>query len=604
MCGICGTFSYQKVNQEDILLINRMNEIQRHRGPNDEGMYSSDFCVLGHRRLSIIDLTSDGHQPFYSDDKRYILIYNGEIFNYIELREELKEKGWKFRTQTDTEVLLKAYQEYGEKCLAKFNGMFAFVIYDTKDNSLFFARDRFGIKPLYYIFLGSKIYFASEIKAFKAITEIKLSVNSQSVFDYLVFNRTDIFSDTFFKEIKRIPKGHYGIYNHDGLTIKQWWNPENYLGQCQDSILVIKEKINQIMNSAVTLRMRSDVNVGSCLSGGIDSSTILGILAKNGFIHNGYATFSASFPGERFDESGYADLLTEKFKCSNYKVYPSSDNCFNELRRFVYVHDEPTINAAYFAQYEVMRLAKEHNVTVLLDGQGADEIFAGYHYLHGFLLLEMIKNKNYAKFTSSLFSTMFRQQQMNAYQTLLFQLVPKKTKTILLRNKASYLTREYFSEHIKESIIFNKFFDANDLNTSLVRHFQYKLEHLLRSEDRNSMAFSIEARVPYLDYRLVEYLFSVSGNLKINRGVTKYIQKQALGQYTIKEILERKDKVGFDTPQNKWFKEKQWQDLANEAARELLEEFPGIFNKNIIKRMNSFDAWKIIQLFVWKDTLK
>ncbi|MBF0384930.1 MAG: asparagine synthase (glutamine-hydrolyzing) [Candidatus Omnitrophica bacterium] len=602
MCGISGVFNLNRIYEKDISIIREMNSIQKHRGPDDEGIFHNSFCVLGHRRLAIIDLSHNGHQPFESDDGRFKLVYNGEIYNYIELREELMAKGWKFRTKTDTEVLLKAYQQYGESCLKRFNGMFAFAVYDTKENLLFLARDRMGVKPLYYCLIEGKIYFASEIKALKAVKELKASLNDQSVFDYFVFNRIDVFADTFISEIKRLPKGHWAIYDKSGFRLNKWWDPASFLTDNEeDSLDIAGEKIEEILVSAVKLRMRSDVPVGSCLSGGVDSSIILGILNANNLAGKNYATFSAVFPGEKNDESFYVDLLQKRFGCQNHKTFPSSERIYDALKEYIYVHDEPTLNSSYYTQYEVMKLAKEKGVTVLLDGQGADEVFAGYHYMHGFNLTGKLKSKNYGELLKEFTGIICRRQDNSALQTFFFQLFSKDMRKNMLFAGKKFLKKDFLSVHIENSLIFNEFFDASGLNLSLIRHFQYKLEHLLHSEDRNSMCFSIEARVPYLDYRLVEYMFSVSPKLKIRNGETKYIEKKVLGKYTIKEILDRKDKIGFDTPQSKWMKENRWKGLLDESYRDVCERFPFIFEKGKEKELSHWDAWKVIQLNIWEE---
>jgi asparagine synthase (glutamine-hydrolysing) len=343
MCGIAGVFSPSKISQKDIDTISRMNELQKHRGPDDAGLYADDFCVLGHRRLSIIDLSSDGHQPFQSEDGRYYLVYNGEIYNYIEIRRELEAKKWRFRTKTDTEVLLKAYLEYGEDCLSHFNGMFAFALYDTKEHTLFLARDRVGVKPLYYTQFQSKFYFSSEIKAFKAIAGLPLTACHQSLFDYLCFNRTDVFDETFVKEIKRLPKGHNACYSNGTLIIKQWWNPETFASrQIDDPEETIFQTIEDIFISAINLRMRSDVPVGSCLSGGLDSSIIVGALAQTGQTLSSFKTFTASFPGTSIDETKYVDALSLRYPFENYRIYPTAESALEYLKAFVYTNDEPT----------------------------------------------------------------------------------------------------------------------------------------------------------------------------------------------------------------------------------------------------------------------
>ena len=602
MCGIAGIYRYNSITQNDIDLVSSQNDIQKHRGPDDKGLYTNKSCVLGHRRLAIIDLSKDGQQPFSSDDGRFQLVYNGEIYNYIELREELKQLGWQFRTKTDTEVLLKAYQQYGEACLPKFNGMFAFVIYDTVQENIFLARDRVGIKPLYYAIINSTFYFASEIKALCAIPALYLSLNYQSLFDYLVFNRTDIFDETFYNQVKRIPNGHYAKYGANGFMLFQWWNPKNYLhSPIEDNEAQLKSKIQEILISAVRLRMRSDVPVGSCLSGGLDSSILIGILFNRNQVDEGYPTFTASFPGHSLDETGYIDMLNKKYPFKNIRTYPTAKKAYDELSKFLYINDEPTTNYSFFSQYEVMRLAKDNGVTVLIDGQGGDESFAGYQYFHGFNMYGMFKEKKVLQLGFELLKSLLRGQDKSAYQTFIFQTLPDSSRKKILLKTVPYLNAEFFYNFIESSRIFNEFFFVDNLNQSVVRHFQYKLEHLLRMEDRNSMAFSIEARLPYLDYRLIEYLLPCPGNLKIRNGETKYLQKISLGHYTEREILDRTDKIGFGTPGEEWMLTDCWKKITKNNYDELTKSFPEIFRKNVQLPKKGFDRWKMNQLATWKD---
>ena len=602
MCGIAGIYCHTGITPIDVELIDTMNVIQKHRGPDDVGRYVDRFCVLGHRRLAIIDLSKDGHQPFESDDHRFQIVYNGEIYNYIELRDELRQLGWRFRTKTDTEVLLKAYQQYGKTCLSRFNGMFAFAIYDTEKQSLFLARDRVGIKPLYYTIIGSKLYFASEIKALHVNPSLKQSVNYQSLFDYLLFNRTDIYDETFLNDIKRIPKGCYATFDSDGLKVNQWWDPKKFLNHNSDDNLdAISKKIEELLVSAVMLRMRSDVPVGSCLSGGLDSSILIGILFTHYNKNDDYHTFTASFPGHSIDETSYIDRLNRKYPFKNIRTFPNGKEALHRLREFIYANDEPTTNSSFYSQYEVMRLAKEYGVIVLLDGQGGDEGFAGYQYFHGFNLYGLLRKRKIAQFGNELLKSLRRRQDKSAYQTLLFQVLPEPIRKKLLFRTVPYVHRDFFYEYIKNSRIYNEFFDADGLNYSLMRHYQYKLEHLLRMEDRNSMAFSVEARVPYLDYRFVEYLLGVSEELKIKNGETKYLQKMALKKYTAPEILERTDKIGFGTPGDEWMCSETWKKLTNESYNVLSDTFQDIFKKNVLLPEKGSDRWRINQLATWKN---
>lgn len=602
MCGIAGIFRYNRITQNDIDLVSSQNDIQKHRGPDDKGLYSDSSCVLGHRRLAIIDLSKDGRQPFVSNDGRFHLVYNGEIYNYIELREELKLLGLRFETKTDTEVLLKAYQQYGEACLPKFNGMFAFAIYDSLRQRIFLARDRVGIKPLYYAIADSTFYFASEIKALCAVPALNLSLNYQSLFDYLVFNRTDIFDETFYNQIKRIPNGHYAKYDADGLKLFQWWNPEDYLKQpATENMQKAAQDIEEILVSSVQLRMRSDVPVGSCLSGGVDSSVLIGILARHHGLTVKYPTFTASFPSHAIDETGYIDTLQSHYPFSNFRTYPDDKKALKNIREFVFANDEPTTNSTFYSQYEVMRIAKDHGVTVLLDGQGGDENFAGYQYFNGFFLYGLLRRKQYARFLNEILKCLTRKQHISAYQTLLFQLFPGSLKKKSLLRTVAYLNPDFFYENINKSRIYNEFFAVNGLNESLAMHFKYKLEHLLRMEDRNSMAFSLEARVPYLDYRLIEYTLGIAENLKIWGAETKYLQKKAVGSYTIPKILERSDKIGFGTPGDEWMMTDDWKKRTEDNYRLLIESYPEIFRKNVPLPQTGFDRWKVNQLAVWKE---
>lgn len=580
--------------------MDRMNRIQQHRGPDDEGIFADFHCILGHRRLSIIDLSRDGHQPFFSDDGRLHLTYNGEIYNYIELRAELEDLGWTFRTKTDTEVLLKAYQQYREACLKKLNGIFAFAIYDTQTGRLFLARDHFGIKPLYYMAVDSKFYFASEIKALRALPGLSLSLNPQAVFDFLVFNRTDVFDETFVREIKRLPKGHYGILDRNGLKLVQWWDPRTFAAEtAEEPDRRVMDTIEQLFVSSAQLQMRSDVPVGSCLSGGLDSSILIGALFTHTPLNGRFATFTSSFPQHPVDETRYIDSLNKRYPFRNYRTYPTAESAFQNFERFVYTLDEPTTRASVYAQYEVMRLAREHGITVLLDGQGGDENFAGYPYFHGFHLYGLARAKRVGALLREIARMIERHQDVSAYHTFLFQWLPDAVKRRALLRTVPYMASDFFHAYADASRIYNEFFDAPDLHASLVRHFQYKLEHLLRFEDRNSMAFSIEARVPYLDHRLVEYVLGVRDNLKIRAGTTKYLQKQALGRYTVPEILERKDKIGFETPMDEWMATPAWARYTEENMQYLKAAMPGCFSRSAGLPAGGESRWKINHLAAW-----
>ncbi len=600
MCGISGIYRISGAEAGDEALIRAMNKAQAHRGPDDEGVWTGSRCSLGHKRLSIIDLSSDGHQPFISDDGRYILTFNGEIYNYIELRDELRGQGCSFRTRTDIEVLMRSFIHWGEDCLSRFNGMFAFAIYDTLTHELFFARDRFGIKPLYYFEKEGVLVFASEIKALKAFPGWRPEVNEHAIFDYLCFNRTDVHDETFMRQVKRLPKGCKARISQGVVRISKWWNPLDYLTPApMDRQQEAEETIRELFLSSLTLRMRSDVPVGSCLSGGLDSSIIIGALFHHLNPGSHFRTFTASFPGFSLDETAYVDALNQEYPFENHRVFPDAASAFDDLERFVYTNDEPTTGPSFYSQYRVMQLAREKGITVLLDGQGGDESFAGYQYFHGFNFTGLLHRRQYLKLSGEIAKALLRRQDKEAFYTFIFQNVSPLRRKKLLKRTLPHISHEFFYDNIENSLIFKEFFEAEDLNHSIARHFQYKLEHLLRMEDRNSMAFQIEARLPYLDYRLVEFLLSLPAEMKIRKGENKLLQKRALGQYTIPKILDRRDKIGFGTPGREWMQHTGWS-LANaEHYRYLQDQFPGVFTGGLPLKNSEYDRWKISQLAVW-----
>ena len=395
MCGICG-FNWK--NEE--LLTNMMSKLV-HRGPDDSGFYTDDDISLGHQRLSIIDLTERGKQPMFDESKRYAITYNGEVYNYIELREELIKKGYSFKSDTDTEVVLKMYIEYGLKVLDYLNGMFAFAIYDKKEKELFLARDRFGIKPLYYYVADNSFIFSSEIPPI-LLHKIKVEPNDKLICDFLLYNITDHTDETFFNPILKFPKGHYATYNlkNNEFILTKWWE-NRYCTEDIEYPIAVK-KLHNLLSDAVNIRLRSDVPVGTCLSGGIDSSSIACLIDSSK--KSEIKTFSAIFPGFRLDESRYIDIVCGKKGMENHKTEPTAEKLRKEISDFIRAQGEPVPGTSPYSQYCVMRLAKENDTTVLLDGQGSDELLAGYHYFYGFYFKGLLKNLHLRKFFSEFYN--------------------------------------------------------------------------------------------------------------------------------------------------------------------------------------------------------
>ncbi len=620
MCGICGIINF---TQEPVqkAIIQKMMQIQKHRGPDDEGIFIEHNIGFGFVRLSVLDLSPAGHQPMLSYDERYVIVYNGKIYNYIELRDDLKSLGYSFRTNSDTEVLLTSYIEWGEDCLHRFNGMWTFVIYDRHLNKIFLARDRYGIKPFYYYHAPGYFAFASEIPPLLSLFDHKPKPDYQSIFDYLVFNRTDQTEHTFFEEIKKLQHGHSIIFNIQSIISKQAADEFNE-ANLQSSIRKwydLRERVSesagfkdpdeyrQLLSSSIGLRLRSDVPVGVCLSGGLDSSSIVSILLKD---YNKYDlnTFSAVYEeGKIGDESKYINEYRTQLK-NMFFTTPTNLTFDSDLNDFVRAHAEPIPSTSPYAQFKVMELAKD-KVVVTLDGQGADETLAGYHYFFGYFFKDLLKQCRIGKLISEVFHYLTTHHSFYGIKTFLYFLLSERSKTGLRINEKGYLTPEFTERFKSTNSVAGSLYNSKSLSDALIDHFEYKLEHLLKWEDRNSMWFSLEARAPFLDYRLVENSLASSENMLIRKGYTKNILRESMRGYLPEIIRIRKDKIGFDTPQNEWFKENNWSDFIKDILTSESFTGRGIINATDAKRIYSDylnggkdvskEIWKWVHLEMW-----
>ena len=608
MCGICGIIKFNsEFIQQDTL--QQMMQIMKHRGPDDEGVFIEDNVGLGFVRLSIIDLSSAGHQPKFSDDERYVIVFNGEIYNYIELKEELQEKGVVFKTLTDTEVLLNAYIYWGEDCLHRFNGMWSFAIYDRKNKDIFCARDRFGIKPFYYLQTKNLFAFSSEIQPLLTILKNKPTPNYQSIFEFLVFNRTDQSEDTFFKEIKKLQHAHkiFIDYKVDKFQIKisKWYD----LKERVSKTIGFKnaEEYKELFISALNLHQRSDVPIGVCLSGGLDSSSIVSVLV-NDFHLKDLNTFSAVYKQNQVgDESIFINEYNGLLK-NMFFTTPDLNTLTNDLSVFIKAQGEPIPDTSPYAQFKVMELAKG-KVVVTLDGQGADEQLAGYHYFFGFYFRELLYSFKLKLFFTEIYYYLKKHHSLFGIKSLLFFMLPIKLRTAIMIKDRGYLTFDFINKFKKNSSIAGNIFGSKNLSSSLIDHFEYKMEHLLKWEDRNSMCFSIESRVPFLDYRLVEKSLATSNRLKIKDGMTKYILRDAMKGILPEKIRMRKDKIGFATPEDEWFREPAWQVIVNDILssesfkkRNLINQNKAkhLFLKHLSGKANiANEIWKWINIELW-----
>lgn len=548
MCGIAGVISFGSKTVSMDSLVN-LTDIIAHRGPDGQGHFLSDDgkVGLGHRRLSIIDLTSSGAQPMKRDE--LVISYNGEIYNYIELRDELKSFGYHFETQTDTEVILAAYRQWGHECLKKLNGMWAFIIYDQENKEIFVSRDRYGIKPLFYYSQNDFLFLVSEIKQLTTILGWKAKLNKQISYDFLAFGATNHSNQTFFWEVFELRGGEalkIDLVNKTQKKFKYYEPKINTQPAKPDSISTKVKAFKALMIDAVRIALRSDVKVGSALSGGLDSSTIA--LLSSELLHQANKSdaqecVSACFEDKSVDESFYIDKVAEQSGIKVHKVFPQFSEFKKDFKKLIWHQDEPFGTLSIFAQYCVFREAKENSITVMLDGQGADEILAGYDHFYRPYLNSQLKISK-LKFLTE-FLNYVRMNKKSSLDLAKKKLIKKMGSSNFLTNSFVQSTESLLRLNVAKTV--PEFSYDQLVNTGL--------HTLLRFEDRNSMAFSIESRVPFLDHRVVDFSLALGDNLKINKGVRKFILREAFRDILPKEIYDRHDKYGFPTPQELWTRE-------------------------------------------------
>jgi asparagine synthase (glutamine-hydrolysing) len=591
MCGITGKITFDNANLKYPEL-KKMTDSIAHRGPDGEGHWICDEnkVGLGHRRLSIIDLSENASQPMHSSNKRFVISFNGEIYNYIELKEELITLGYKFITTSDTEVLLSAYQEYGELLLQKLDGMFAFAIWDKQKKELFCARDRFGEKPFFYFHDQQQFVFGSEMKAIFS-SGISKTTDNQMLYLFLAYDvveNPNNKAQTFYKNIHQLPASHSLRISHDGeIQINKYWELK-INSTFTDSFENATQRFKFLFEESIKRRMRSDVKVGSSLSGGVDSSSIL-CSALGLFPENTFNTFTARFKDKNYDEGIFVNELKKRYSFNTFECYPNSNQVIDHLDQIFYHQEEPFGSTSIVAQWEVMKLAKEHNTTVLLDGQGADETIGGYFkyflpYLH-----EIEDKKEYKHQKSAIENHLGVQSYISKKEALRMRLPGffDKITDISRPYRESVgldLSDDFKKEHNFESTPFHR-----DTNLNAFLHndiFKYGLGKLLRFSDRNAMAHSVEVRLPYLSHQLVEFVFSLPSSYKIMEGWTKYILRKSMEGRVPSSILYRKDKKGFQAPET-WMKDKQIQELINESTIKLKSE-------GILKKADSLNNWKYI----------
>jgi len=665
MCGITITISPQ-INPSQMM---SMNDLIRHRGPDDEGYvffsdekpisaggadtpihtyadqtpYKPDRLIqdvnflapchmaFGHRRLAIIDLSSSGHQPMCDSHRRYWITFNGEIYNHSEIRAELEMLGHQFISHSDTEVILTAYRQWGECCLSHFNGMWAFAIYDTQEDLLFMGRDRFGVKPLYYwVSPHGELAFASEIKQFTAMNGWNAKINPQRTYDFLAWGLTDHTDETMFDRVFQLAPGcclslkvkdYLSSVAKDGrLAAKRWYKlvPQEFSGNFKDAV----EAFRSYLTDSVSLHLRADVPAGSCLSGGLDSSAIVSLMSKllqGKSVSDIQKTFSACSNEKRFDERRWVEQVVKDINVEAHYVYPEFEQLFKEISEITWHQDEPFGSTSIYAQWQVFRSAAKNGVNVMLDGQGADEQLAGYHNFFSARLGGLFKSGHLLSLINEIFA-MRRIHGYSIFVGLMFLangLLPETIRDTLRRKigktnaSPKWLNTEKLrctpkNPHIAAGSVRTKSIQA----LSIAQLTASNLQMLLHWEDRDSMAHSVESRVPFLDYRLVEFVIGLPDEFKLANGITKRVLRSAMQGILPDTICERMDKLGFITSEEVWLKESATDlfrnklEFAINRSRGILKPEALDYFDEIVSGKRGFDhvTWRLISFGEWLES--
>lgn len=590
MCGITGIIQPQggPVQTDSI---RKMNNAIAHRGPDGEGIWEDVHATatLGHRRLSIIDLSDAGSQPLHYTD-RYVIVHNGEIYNYIELKTELEKNGYPFSSRTDTEVIVAAFDYWGEDCLQHFDGMFAFAIWDRQEQSLFAARDRFGEKPFFYYFDEERLHFASEMKALFA-AGVPRKPNLKLLFNFITIGYTDNPEkpeETFFENISKLPAASFLYYQTQKpvCEIVKYWDldPEKQDKKISDTDAI--EKFRMLFRQSVQRRLRSDVSIGTSLSGGLDSSSVLSLATEEGAA---LSAFTAVFSGFDKNEFGFASSIASQYKLPHFTVEPDAAGLVNDWQKLCHHQEEPFGSASIYAQFKVYEKAAEQGVKVLLDGQGADETLAGYTKYYKWYWQELFRLRKLNRSGELKAARELGLQEVFNYKNMIAAYFPDFATIVMERQ---YLVRALKQEDLSRDFVQ---FQSREAYYTTPSHFTlngvlyfntitHGLEELLRYADRNSMAFGREVRLPFLSHELVEFIFSLPPNFKIRKGWSKWLLRETMKEKLPENICWRKDKLGFEPPQKSWMENKQIQEMIMAGRKTLVGEGvlkPAVMDKAI-----------------------
>ena len=611
MCGIAGLVYTDRSRPCEPEIVIAMRDIASYRGPDDAGIHVDGNVGLGHRRLSIIDL-GGGHQPMPDPSRKLWIVYNGEVYNFRELREKLLGRGRTFQTHSDTEVILQAYAEYGEKCVEELNGMFAFAIWDTERRSLFLARDRMGVKPLYYAETAEAFVFGSEIKSLFASGKVTPECREEALTEYLIFRQV-AGSDTLFRGVKSLPPGCTMTVGDGRVRIARYWSPRPESELPPMSFDEARQTLADLLEDSVRLRLISDVPVGTFCSGGVDSSLVTALAAK--LKGDAVNTFSVGFDEPEWDESSFAVMVSKKYHTIHHQLRVGNESFSELLPKMVWHNDEPLDFANSVHIFALSQLAKQF-VTVVLTGEGSDELFAGYprYRIPGFA-------KSFARVPAPMrrliagISGDHRVKKLARYAA-------SAPNDMLLYN-SSYLRTESIQEACPQLNGFGVFdyrleclTGSRRLELDPVRRLSLLdqetfLVSILHRQDKMSMAASIESRVPFMDYRLVEWANRLPTAFKIRRGAGKALVKEVARAVLPAEVVDRR-KSGFGVPLDRWFR-------SNEGLGQRISELPdsaaaGMFDRAVLRRLvtehrsgahdHSEFLWTALNLCTWRETFR
>lgn len=603
MCGISGIIN-QNNNEVPFEDIQSINNLISHRGPDDEGFYFHKNLAFGHRRLSILDLSKDGHQPMSYKD-RYSIIFNGEIYNYIEIKNKLLSYGYNFESKTDTEVILASYDKWGKECVNMFNGMWSFALHDKEKEIIFCSRDRFGIKPFYYTHINQKFIFGSEIKQLLPFFD-KIKVNKKILIDFIVTRFEDFSNETFFKSIQKLEQGHNLIYDlkSNSFTIEKYYDI-SFTNELEN--LSIEESINYFKTEfyrSIDYRLRSDVKVGTCLSGGLDSSAVASVASKkyvnNLNIKQKFTAIHAKSTEESTDESGYAKDVAADSNLDLIMIEPSLDDFKNNIDEVVYTQEEPFSSPSVFMQYFVMKKAKELNCTVMLDGQGGDEILLGYEKYYPAVYIDIYKKYGFIEMLEHVRKSNAKNGNLSYFAILKYvvgSLFPSLRKKYL-ESKCFFL-KKYENNFEFLDDLSNSYFKVKDLQNIEIKKTNLPL--LLRYEDKNSMKHSVEARLPFLDYKTLEAALNINTEYKINNGWSKFIIRDILSKNLSHNTVWRKAKLGFNAPESTWVGKHGIEMNEKILDSTILQELSNVGKlKSALKTMDVRLKWRLYNVAVWE----